>query len=130
MALCICTASSSVLAEEVFFCVDTAVSGFSWERGDAKPSKFTPERHTIKVVSDTERLILRMGDPSESPAQYECKRPYAIEAKKEEILCDDGYGEVPWIFYKNTYVRAFLAGPPSGGRDPNILVAYGTCTKF
>jgi hypothetical protein len=41
-----------------------------------------------------------------------------------------GSDSMPWIFYKTSYTRAFLGGPPTGGRDRNILVAYGTCAKF
>jgi hypothetical protein len=44
----------------VLYCVDTAVTGFKWsERGKASVSKFSAERFTVKVVSDTARSWLR-----------------------------------------------------------------------
>jgi hypothetical protein len=50
------------------------------------------------------------------------------------LVCEDDYSEtMPWFFNENdtSYTRAFLAGPPTDERnDPNISIAYGTCTKF
>jgi hypothetical protein len=47
-------------------------------------------------------------------------------------VCDEPSGTEPWIFFPgNAYTHAFLqGGPPSSGRDPNILIAYGICTPF
>src|SRR5262245_60014154 len=49
---------------------------------------------------------------------------------QERIICAESTSFEPWAFYRNTYTRAFLAGPPAGGTDPNTWIAYGTCTKF
>jgi len=46
------------------------------------------------------------------------------------LACDDEVAGAPWIFYRNTYTRGFLVGPPGGGDDRNIYIAYGTCTQF
>jgi hypothetical protein len=125
VALCIC-ATSPVLAEEMLYCVDTAASGYVWDnRSEAKPTDFTPQRYTIKIVSDTERLITQIaGGPSPRQVQYECQQ------LNEVIACQSMLGATPWRFYRNTYTRAFLGGPPAGSTDPNIAIAYGTCTKF
>jgi hypothetical protein len=128
MALCICMASP-VQAEEVLYCVDMDATGFLWDKDNhASQRNFKLERHTIKVMSDTERLIQRMeGDTAGKTRRYKCRRTYG---PPESTACDDGLGDNPWVFYQTTYVRAFLAGPPAGGWDSNITVAYGTCTKF
>jgi hypothetical protein len=67
--------ASQVLAEEALYCVDTAAVGFVWDRkGEAKPTEFSPERHNVKVVSDSERLITRIqGGPAAAKAdQFNC----------------------------------------------------------
>jgi hypothetical protein len=122
--------ASPVLAEEVLYCVDTKSAGLVWNnKGEASVSAFDPDRWTIKVVSETERVITRIGDTAGRSDTYTCKRPY-LAPLKNTIVCDDDYGDTPWIFHRNTYIRAFLSGPPAGGGDPNSLVAYGTCTKW
>ena len=125
VALYICAASPA-RAEEMLYCMDTAASGYLWDnRGEAKPSDFPPQRYTIKVVSGTERLITPIaGGPSPKPVQYECQQ------LNEVIACQSMLGATPWRFYRNTYTRASLGGPPAGSADPNIAIAYGTCTKF
>ena len=64
--------TSPVLAEQVLYCVDTAVTGFKWsERGKASVSKFSAERFTVKVVSDTARIItlaILRDRPGSTPA--------------------------------------------------------------
>jgi len=125
----LCFMATSVLADEVLYCTDTAASGFQWGKNRAaspRQGSFNEERFTIKVVTETERIITRMvDDTAESSSKYECSL-----YPDGQIVCSDVTGERPWVFYKNTYTRTFLAGPPAGGADPNIMVAYGTCTKF
>jgi hypothetical protein len=54
-------AASPVLAEEVLYCVDTEMVGFAWDKaGQARQARFKPDRFTVKLVSDTERIITRM----------------------------------------------------------------------
>jgi hypothetical protein len=127
MVLCFFTASP-VLAEEVLYCVDTAVAGFKWDKsGQASVAEFKPGRFTIKIVSVTERIVTPMeGDIAGRSRPIACSGPSPFG----ETACDDeDYGR-PWLFYRNTYTRAFLSGPPAGGDDPNIWIAYGICTKF
>jgi hypothetical protein len=58
----LCFFASPVLAEEVLDCTDTAVVGFKWDnKGVASPIGFEPNRYTIKVVSDSKRLITLMA---------------------------------------------------------------------
>jgi hypothetical protein len=104
-------------------------------KGVASPGKFTPDRYTIKVLSDTQRLITKMvGETAGIATLYDCKRTFG----PEQLVCADesiaeaahvtalraGGGYVPWAFYRNTYTRAFLFGPPAGApRDANIWIA-------
>jgi hypothetical protein len=56
IAMLLILSTSQVLAEEAFYCVDTAAVGFVWDRkGEAKPTEFSPERHNVKVVGRTRR---------------------------------------------------------------------------
>ena len=125
----LCFTATSVLADEVLYCTDTAAAGFQWGKNTAaspRQGPFNEERYTIKVVTETERIITRMvGDTAGKSTQYECS-----QYPDGHIGCRDILGVLPWVFYKNTYARALLAGPPAGGEDPNIYLAYGTCTKF
>jgi hypothetical protein len=119
--------ASQVLAEEMLYCADTAIVGFMWDRkGEAKSTEFNPERHTVKVVSDSERLITRMqGGPTGAKAdQFKCTQD------DNQVRCQ-AVLPIVWNFFPDGYTRAYLyGGPPASGRNPNIWVAYGTCTKF
>ena len=108
--------------------MDTEAVGLVWDKtGRTRRAGFTKERHTVKVLSDTARIVTQMsGDTAGVPQQYTCKPTLPLG----RIACDDGSGVEPWVFYRNTYTRAFLAGPPAGGTDENIWIAYGTCTVF
>jgi hypothetical protein len=79
------------------------------------------------VLSHTQRIITpTVGDTAGHSVWYICHTPY----EEGEIACEDASGTVPWLFHRSTYTRAFLLGPPGGGGNPNIGVAYGICTKF
>jgi hypothetical protein len=116
--------------EEVLYCTDTAAIGFVWKQGAEKPTQFEPKRYTIKLVADNERVVIPMtGDTAGSPRRYKCHATYQ-GSRRGSIAFDDGYGDVPWVFHQGSYTRAFLAGPPVGSSDQNIIIAYGTCAKF
>jgi len=124
----------SVLADEVLYCSDTAVTGFLWKENTASPQDFTPERFTIKVVSAEKRVV---NQESHSSYVLMCtgSDPFALVTGEGMISCRDFLGSEPWMFISHkggsdTYTRAFLNGPPAGGGDPNITIAYGTCAKF
>jgi hypothetical protein len=129
IAMLLILSASQVLAEEALYCVDTAVVGFVWDRkGEANPSEFSPERHNVKVVSDSERLITRIqGGPAAGKAdQFNCAQDNNVVTCQAAIL-----PTTVWQLYPDAYTRAYLyGGPPPSGRNPNIWVAYGTCTKF
>jgi hypothetical protein len=120
--------ASQVLAEELLYCTDTAIVGFMWDKkGEAKSTEFNSERHTVKVLSDSERLITRMqgGPTGAKPDQFKCTQADNL------VTCQGILPVNVWHFYPDAYTRAYLyGGPPASGRNPNIWVAYGTCTKF
>jgi hypothetical protein len=128
ITMALCLAASPVLAEEVMDCVDTQSVGFVWDKaGKVRQRPFTEDRYRVEVLSDTQRIITPMvGDTAGHSDWYICHTPY----EEGEIACEDGAGTAPWLFHRNTYTRAFLLRPPGGGGDPNIGVAYGTCTGF
>jgi hypothetical protein len=138
IALCLC-AVLPAQAEEVLYCADTAAAGFKWsQRGEASLTTFQPRRFTIKVFPGnlttmregvhfrffTEKRIV--DDSLSGTMEMECAPSIGAA-----LICEAD-SAVPWAFSRNnTYVRGFLAGPPAGERnDPNIMIAYGTCTKF
>jgi hypothetical protein len=129
--LALCFAAPSVLADEVLYCTDTASTGFKWGKNQAAPPTrglFNEDRFTIKVISETERIITSNDNPR--PTTYECRGLGLLPKPEGPISCvDKDFGVQPWMFYKNNYTRAFLFGPGVDG-DPNIEVAYGTCSKF
>jgi hypothetical protein len=125
----LCFTASLVLAEDVLYCVDTNVVGFKWDNiAEALPTDFAALRHTVKVVSDTERIITRMiGDTAGDVIGFTCYHPFS--RRKDTIACEDSAGNT-WIFYRDSiYTRAFLTDPPRHN-DANILIAHGTCTTF
>ncbi len=142
IALAIACVASPVLAEDVLYCTDTAVVGFKWDKdGQASMTRFVDHRFTIKIIPAkpkngqpfedgihfrlfTEKRIVSGGELT-STMEMECQPSLGAT-----VVCEED-GSLPWAFSKkNTYTRAFLGGPPAGGGDPDILIAYGTCTKF
>ena len=78
----ICT-TSLAMAEEVLYCVETDVAGFAWDnQGHVTHRTFDPARFTIKITSETERIITQTtGDTAGSSNQYECKPVFPIRIK-------------------------------------------------
>jgi hypothetical protein len=73
-AMALSFTASLVLADEVLYCVDTDATGFVWDnhgKGTRRDFKF--ERFTVKITSDTGRLIARMvGDTAGSTERLRC----------------------------------------------------------
>jgi hypothetical protein len=130
-AVALCFATSLVLADEVFYCTDTAMVGFFFDRttGKGEIATFTPSRYIMKIISDTKRDIVK-DDTGGVSFSYTCHPPVAFSAE-DRIICEDPFqGGTPWVFYKNNFTHAFLAGTPVGSYDRIIMVAYGTCARF
>jgi hypothetical protein len=136
-AMVICTASLA-MADETLYCADTAVVGFKWDEGKVATTTFSPHRYKVKVISDTEFHIVEIkgaGAPSLSDRVSVAVFTYTCHSLGHygRIACDGLGGGDPWVFYGNNYTHAFLTGTPVGppnSTDPNISVAYGTCTHF
>lgn len=129
VGLILCLTATRAFAQEVLYCVDTNATGFKWdEHGTAAPQQFPHDRYTIKVLSDTDRIITRMdGSRAGGGYHYACRRPYS---DKDQIICEDSTGLEPWTFHGSSYTYAFLAGPPTGGDSSDLIIGYGTCTHF
>jgi hypothetical protein len=124
LAFCLFLASPA-WAEEILYCSDTVANGFRWDQDEkVKRDGFKPERFTVKVISETKRVISENGH----------EIGYSCEKKKGGDYCYriNRNSMAPIIFGTKGFTRAYLFGTPLGGEDvdPNIYVAYGTCTKF
>lgn len=95
-ALVVFSPNSSADAEEVFYCIEKSSHGFVWgnQKGNAVSMSMTADRHLVRVISETERLITRTtGDKDQKSTRYTCKKN-----DKSTIACDEGGGIMPWIF--------------------------------
>ncbi len=123
--------SATAWGEEVLLCTVTENTGFEWDEGAIKArwALFKKDRFIVKIISESKRTITRTtGDPKEGSRSYTCRRPHVMFKKR--IVCSAGIGGQPFIFHDNTFTHAYLWGPPAGGSDLNISVAYGTCVKY
>jgi hypothetical protein len=55
----------------VLYCVDTDATGFVWEHGKVLQRLFYQERFTVKVLSDTKRIIMR-GETAKRVLVLQC----------------------------------------------------------
>jgi len=119
--------SSPALAEEVLYCTDTDATGFRFEKNmnaKARPLQFIPSRFTVKIISETERII---NDGDGPPNRYMCFKRVDILSCVET----DGVAFAPFNFGPKGYTRAKLLSKPLNELfTPDMYVAYGTCTKF
>jgi hypothetical protein len=108
-------------AEVVLYCVDTAGNGFAWDKqGKVSRTNFHPARFTVKVISETERMI-------NLPAFGDSTRYICVKSETAPFYhCNLATGSVafPIIFDPKGYVRARMT------KGSQVGVAYGTCTKF
>jgi hypothetical protein len=116
LAVVLAFGTAQAAEEKVLYCIETASQGLYWENGTAKPTKFTPDRHVVKVHANGDRTI--------GNSLYECS-----QLSGGAIFCNKGWPTVPWMFKGNNFTSAFMFGENVGG-DPNIWVTYGTCTDF
>jgi hypothetical protein len=140
----LCLATVPALADEVLYCTDTDVAGFAWDKnGGASIHRFNAKRYTVKLEPATDyglkqvRVITRSDEGR--PERYKCesnlllgdwdKTTHLPDSSTSPLTCEDQTGTQPWEFFPdNSYRHAFLHGGPD--RDPNIWIAYGTCTRF
>jgi hypothetical protein len=134
--VCCCSSASAAFADEVLYCTDADVIGFKWDRqDDASRVDFHLDRFTVRVgpaqgPAMNERLVVKMsdGDDRGVTQYYKCLQD---RNTPDHVSCDSPSGGERWMFSGANYVRTFLAGgPPGSGRDPNIAIAYGTCTRL
>jgi hypothetical protein len=122
-AIAVVLAVGQAAAEEkVLYCIDTGNYGFVWENDTVKPQLFKQRRYVVKVHANGDRTI---GD-----VRHTCSLVWPnIGDKTLSCTRSQNSGTEPWVFFGNNFTRAFLLGKNVDG-DPNISVAYGTCTDF
>jgi hypothetical protein len=117
LAVVLAFGNAQAAEEKVLYCTDTDVTGFKWINGNVKSTLFEQARFVVKVHENGDRTI--------GKNLYKCK-----SAPRSIFTCADASVAIdPWLFQGNNYTRANLFGDTVGG-DPNIWVAYGTCTDF
>ena len=83
--------ASTASAEEVLFCADEGATGFVWDhKGNVQSTEFIKRRHTIRVVSESERWISKQGF---SPIKYTCTN------EKGLYFCRDAF----WRLFLTTF---------------------------
>ena len=103
---------------QILYCVDEGATGFKWDDdGNVRSTLFIERRFTVRVVSETEVMIA--WSDGRAAEELTCTRYWNLNC---------GPPARPIIFGPKGYRRAYLFGRPLGG-GPDILVAYGTCTK-
>lgn len=127
MAALIAAAALPVQAQDVLQCVDTAVTGFKWEQGAAGPPRvtaFQAQRFTVQLASMERRTI--QWPTLSQPWDYECVPSVPGRA----LVCASTAlpGLNPIIFNGDRFERVGNYGAHVGG-DPDLYVAYGTCTR-
>ena len=109
---------------QVLYCVDEGATGFKWDdKGNVQSTSFIERHFTVKVVSETEVMIAWSG--GRAAEELTCTRYLNLNC---------GPAHRPIIFGPKGYTRALLWGRPQlngmMGVGFDIMVAYGTCTKF
>ena len=134
--------SAAASAEEVLYCMEKDSTGFYWNKRatEGERTGFKLSRYIVNIISETKRTITpTAGDEKGSSRGYSCRRPDAWRSSSYDeklrnlsrrIECSTDWAGPTWIFHDDTFVRAFLSGPPAGGADPKIVISYGTCAKF
>jgi hypothetical protein len=115
--------------ERVLHCSETDSTGFIWREGqtEGQRTKFEPARYIVNVLSETVREVTpTTGDTAGTRSTFNCSEGLI----PEQLVCHRYGGLISMAFYKNSFVQTFLAGPPAGGSDRNIIISHGICTEF
>ncbi len=129
-------AASPAWADKVLYCQDELATGIIYKDGSWKRSFFSPERYTVKVKGNFERLEIS----GQNYNYFECSKTVAENVKscvarsKTNSSILGGFS-----FLINTkslrfnFARmsshGYVAGADRVGADTSIVTA-GTCTEF
>ncbi len=126
--------------ERVLHCSETGSTGFFWPPGqtEGETTNFKPDRYIVNVLSETVREVTpTTGDTAGERGTFNCREMAFVVSEDKPgvaigIVCHSHRygGLLSMFFHKNGFVRTFLAGPPAGGLDRNIIISYGVCTEF
>jgi hypothetical protein len=126
MAALIAALALPAQAQDVLQCVDTAVTGFKWEgaAGPPRVTAFQAQRFTVQLASMERRTI--QWPTLSQPWDYECMPSVPGRA----LVCASTAlpGLNPIIFNGDRFERVGNYSAHVGG-DPDLYVAYGTCTR-
>ncbi len=106
--------------EKILYCTDTDVNGFFWDDDEAIRAGFESSRLVVRVLPNGNRFIEKR--------LYKCSPVWPSEPDLLSCIFPNSLVDL-WIFRGMNYTRSYLFGENLGG-DPNIAVAYGTCTDF
>lgn len=115
-------------AEEVLYCEEKAAQGFVWgnNRLRSVAMKLDPNRHLVRTISETEKEIkTTTGDKKGQTTRFTCSSP-----DETTLTCNNENGTRPWNFYGDQFVYSILDPPAVSGGSREIVIAYGTCSKF
>ena len=111
-------------AREVLVCKDIDRVGFSWKNdGSVARAVWPPSSFRVIILSETKRQIKLANDPVRY--NYNC-----VKGRNNKILCVEDLvpSHYPVIFQGQNFERVINNSKHIGG-DPQLAVAYGTCTK-
>jgi hypothetical protein len=113
-------AFTPALGQEILYCTDEGAQGFIWQNKIPRVAGFQPGRHTVKVVSKSERHIQYEGATTITGLACRGENP---------LTCVDGTGTQSWAFKGSNFTRANLFGENIGGNS-RMYIAYGVCSSF
>lgn len=111
-------------AEEVMYCVEDVVTGFTSNNGQLESVDFKPARFTVKVLRDFESVII-------DDFTFQCSSPFPTTARSAYKLCNH-YGGDSFRFITTNRKFIFIKSSSFGylfGNDDDGISA-GTCETF
>ncbi len=136
LALILIMLSSTVMAEEIYFCSDNSANGFKKKQGRYKATAFNPKKFGMKLLDDGHIVI---NSPSmDSAGLYSCIKPvrftpqtlsYDISTRWKSCASSNGY-----LFNFNSnngrYVFAKGYGYVFSDNDgDSVAIRIGICTN-
>lgn len=119
-------ASFGAAAQErqALLCVETARTGFHFEKGSGQPARFEEER--FSAIRDGSVLMVKERDVDK---RFECSPTYRNDPNI--LTCSDGSTQTILLHLKSfRFSRSLLSGHVVGAGTDDLGIAYGTCQRF
>ena len=124
--------SGSVYGEdEIYYCADTASTGFQYNKNLLKYERATFEKQKFKLKFDRTAKTIEIkghGLSTVNSATYNCTAPF-MASYPEELRCHSKYYSLNFNSDDGRFVFMIGYGYFSSGAD-SIGIAYGKCDKF